>query len=120
MERLTDKQFNEYLNKYRNVYSIYRGEDNIRRIRCKNGEIFPYSLDGSILGYHCYESTHKRFYSLEKKGFTITQLGYSEAILIFPESILKTVVSLLKIERLRRKRSKPRQNRKSLNLAKVT
>lgn len=64
---IPDIIWNKYLNKYKGKYVLFTREDNIVRIKCKYGEIFPYSLKKGYLAFHgVFPNATKKTYFLRK------------------------------------------------------
>jgi hypothetical protein len=94
--------WNNYLKKYENRYITFKGEDGVLKIKCKFGQIEPYSLKkGYLLFFGKFPTPTKKTYFLKnlKENIEVTQMGSDEVVFKFLEKNLNILSEDLKIRK---------------------
>lgn len=114
---IPDKIWDGYLRKYTDEYRVFRGDEGTYKIRCKFGQIEPYSL---IHGYLCFAGTFsspmKKTWFLKKRpaNVEVTQDGEWEATVKFSEDYLPSLVDWLGVCKKRRLTESDRNRRREI------
>lgn len=99
---IPDRTWNEYLLKYKGDFRVFRAEDNIVSIKCKYGEITPYSILKKELTYYGEYNTQKKLTYFCKKlpdYCKIIQMGQTEVVIAFFERFLYDLSEVLMIRK---------------------
>ena len=114
--------WNSYLRKYKQEYKVFEGEEGTLKIKCKFGEIEPYSLiKGILCFYGKFPTPNKKSRFLRKiRGLRleITQEGEDECIVKFRESSLVDFIGLFQVKQ-RIKLSNEEHERRSKSMIQV-
>ncbi|MFH1839631.1 MAG: hypothetical protein ABH849_00605 [Nanoarchaeota archaeon] len=114
---LTDKQYQEYMKKFSDKYSLVKQEDGIWEILCySRNTICSYDVDRKLLLFASFSSKTARgqnvlLKKLKESGlyWQINQLGSGELTLIFREQDLGKFEPIFKIIKRRKISKKQRQ-----------
>ena len=123
---IPDKIWNHYLKKYIKNYILFKGEEGTWKIKCKFGQIEPYSLKKSLLLFAgSFPTPSKKTYFLKSlrgiklpkgKEVEIVQEGYDECNIKLEEKNLKDLIRIFKV-RQRRHLSKEEIQRRRERMA---
>ncbi len=113
--------WNPYMKKYERKFVTFRGKEGIWRIKCRFGDISPYSLKRGLLMFSgTFPTPSKKTYFLKKiKGLgEITQEASFECTIKFLEKKLNDFTDILQI-RQRMKLSQEERKRRSELMKKI-
>lgn len=102
-EDIPDSVWNNYLKKYDKDYILFLAGERIWKIKCKYGQIEPYSLKGRSLSYYGQFPTSGKKTALIKRatglGAIVRQLGDLEVVLTFYEDSMREFSGTFKIRK---------------------
>lgn len=110
--------WNNYLKKYTKQYVLFRGEERTWKIKCRCGQIEPYSLKKSFLLFvGSFPTPSKKTYFIKKiklkciKGLEVTLDTYDECNIKFREKSLPILQEFLQIRKRMNLSDKERKRR---------
>jgi len=98
---IPEKIWSNYMKKYTKKHILFLGEDKIWKIKCRFGQIEPYSLIKGLLSFYGnFPSPNKKTYFLKKLiSFSeVVTEGYDEIVIKFKEKELSNLNKLLKVK----------------------
>ena len=117
---IPDSMWNHYMQRYKQDFKTFKGEDGIFRIKCKFGEIYPHSLIKGNLAFYGEFLTPKRksyFLNYLPKHVEIIGEGETECTIKFPIGMVSEISNTLKAKK-RIKLSETEKVRRSIQLLK--
>ena len=112
--------WNNYLKKYTKQYVLFRGGEGTWKIKCRCGQIEPYSLKkGFLIFAGSFPTPSKKTYFVKKirlkniKGLEVTLDTYDECNIKFGEKSLPILQDFLQIRKRMNLSDEERENRRN-------
>lgn len=111
---IPEQIWSTYLKKYASQFVLFKGKDGTWCIRCRFGEIQPYSLKKGYLSFYGrFPTPAKKTYFLNKIRLLaeVAQEGYDDCVVKFYEKSLMDFIEVLKIRKRLQLSAEERQKR---------